>query len=434
MKTSIRKLLSYSTATFMLGIISLSAHSKGDDMPFTSPEKVGMSSERLERVVALAKRYVDQQNFSGVVTLIARKGKIVHLNAEGNMGIDNVTPLKTDSLFRIYSMTKPVTAVAAMILYEDGRFNMTDPVSKFLPEFAEQKLLVVKENGETELVAPKTPVTMRHLLTHTAGMSYGWTPDNPVDVQYGEAKLFENKTLPEFTKALANIPLRFEPGTRYHYSVAFDVVGAVIEKLSGMPLDKFYQENIFGPLGMNDTFFEVPADKMDRLASDQGWDYKNNKIAVVPAEQSRNYKDVSLMVGGGGLVSTAEDYLRFSQMVMNGGSLNGVRILGPKTVQFLSANHLTKKVWEEGRGQYPALDFYPGQSMALGYGVVTEPGIMPDISSKGELSWGGVAGTQFWIDPEEQLIGIALVQLYQSPWSLRYDFKSATYQALTELN
>jgi len=258
----------------MLGIISLSAHSKGDDMPFTSPEKVGMSSERLERVVALAKRYVDQQNFSGVVTLIARKGKIVHLNAEGNMGIDNATPLKTDSLFRIYSMTKPVTAVAAMILYEDGRFNMTDPVSKFLPEFAEQKLLVVKENGETELVAPKTPVTMRHLLTHTAGMSYGWTPDNPVDVQYGEAKLFENKTLPEFTKALANIPLRFEPGTRYHYSVAFDVVGAVIEKLSGMPLDKFYQENIFGPLGMNDTFFEVPADKMDRLASDQGWDYK----------------------------------------------------------------------------------------------------------------------------------------------------------------
>ena len=416
------------SSLLMIGSMLMTASVQARDLTVIQAEKVGVSTQRLKKIDALADRYVEQGRYSGIVTMVARDGKIIHQKAAGKFGIDNPKPMQIDTLFRIYSMTKPITAAAALILYEEGKFHIDDPVSKYLPEYAEQKLL-----KEGELVAPTSPMTIRHLLTHTAGLTYGWTTDNPVDIEYGEAKLFENDNLADFSKALAAIPLRFEPGTRYHYSVAFDVLGALIEKVSGMPLDEFYQSRIFKPLGMSDTFFEVPADKMHRLASDQGWDYENAKIAVVPADQGRKFDKVSLFVGGGGLVSTITDYMRFSQMILNGGELNGVRLLGPKTVDFMGANHLSDTVRAEGVGQYPALDLYNGQSMALGYGVVTNPDAMPDLSSKGELSWGGVAGTKFWIDPQENIIGIAMVQLYRAPWKLRSDLKTATYQALEEL-
>lgn len=412
----------------LIGCLLLSQNLYARDLDTSKAETVGVSDERLKKVNTLADKYVEQGNYSGIVTMVARDGKIIHQNAAGTYGIDNAKPLEIDTLFRIYSMTKPITAAAALILYEEGKFHIDDPVSKHLPEFSEQKVIV-----DGELVAPKSPMTIRHLLTHTAGLTYGWTRDNPVDIAYQEAKLFESKDLQEFVTKLAAIPLRFEPGTRYHYSVALDVVGAIVEKLSGMALDEFYQQRIFQPLKMNDTFFEVPKDKMHRLASDQGWDYTNNKIVTVPAGQSRRFDKVSLFVGGGGLVSTVTDYMRFSQMILNGGELNGARILGPKTVALMAADHLSDKVRAEGVGEYPALDLYNGQSMALGYGVVTDADTMPDLSSEGELSWGGVAGTKFWIDPQEKLIGIAMVQLYQSPWKLRSDLKTATYQALEEL-
>lgn len=359
--------------------------------------------------------------------MVARRGKIIHQYAAGNYGVGNAKPMANDTLFRIYSMTKPVTAIAAMILYEEGKFHMTDPVSKFLPEFAEQKIL-----RDGELLKPKSPMTMRQLLTHTAGLSYGWS-DNPVDQQYRDSEVMTSNNLTEFSKKLATLPLLFEPGTRYHYSVAFDVLGAIIEKLSGQPLDEFYQTRIFQPLAMGDTFFQVPEDKKHRLASDQYWDDENNKVAAVEPGTRRNYDKVSLFFGGGGLVSTIGDYMRFCQMVLNGGSLDGVRLLGPKTMQFVASDHLTPEVRAEGRGEYPSMDFFPGQSMALGYGIITNPAITPSISSKGELSWGGVAGTKFWIDPVEQLIGIAMVQQYRSPWQLRFDLKVATYQALLDL-
>jgi CubicO group peptidase (beta-lactamase class C family) len=326
-------------------------------------------------------------------------------------------------------MTKPITAVAAMILYEEGKYQMTDPVARYLPQFDGQML----QAGDT-LIEPASPMTMGQLFTHTAGLTYGWTADNPVDIQYGDAKLFESRDLDEFIEKLAELPLRFEPGTRYHYSVAMDVLGAVVEKLSGQTLEAFFEARIFKPLGMTDTFFSVPAEKIHRLASSHYWDSENNKLALVPPENERSNTNVTLFSGGGGLVSTITDYMRFCEMLIKGGSYNGARLLGPKTVQFMSADHLTPEVRAEGVGQYPSLDFFPGQSMALGFGVIINPGITPAISSKGELSWGGIAGTQFWIDPEEDLIGIAMVQLYRSPWPLRFDFKVATYQALTELN
>jgi len=385
-------------------------------------ESVGMSSERLQKVDQLASQYIVDKKYSGIVTLVARKGKIVHLNAQGTLGVDNQTPMKTDTLFRIYSMTKPITTIAAMMLYEQGKFHMNDPVSKYLPEFADQKVWV-----DGELNTPKSPMLMRQLFMHSAGLSYGFNVQDPVDVLYQKANLFNAPNLQVFTDELAKLPLRYEPGERYHYSVGLDVVGAVIEKLSGMPLDVFFKERIFEPLKMQDTFFELPADKQSRLADDQTWDASNNVIATVPPERSLDFTKVSLFTGGGGLISTAHDYFRFSQMVLNGGQLDGARLLSPKTIEYLSLPHMTPQVRSVG-----VHNLHGGQTMALGYGVVTNPELMPAISSKGELSWAGLAGTKFWIDPEEQLIAIALVQLYNAPWPLRYDLKAVTYQAIEE--
>jgi CubicO group peptidase (beta-lactamase class C family) len=403
-------------------IITTSAH--GKDTLITKAEKVGMSTERLQRIDALGQRYIAEGNYSGLVTLVARKGKIVHLKAHGNFGVDNDRPMEIDTLFRIYSMTKPVTAVAAMILYEQGKFHMNDPVSKYLPAFEEQKVLV---NGE--LIAPEAPMLMRQLFMHTAGLSYGSSADNPVDIAYQQAKLFESKDLNEFIAKVAKLPLRYQPGERYHYSVSMDVLGAVIEKLAAMPLDQFYSKRIFQPLNMNDTFFELPAAKKQRFASDQYWDAQANKVVVMPEGRTRSYDKVGLFMGGGGLISSASDYFRFSQMVLNGGELDGVRLLGPKTIEYLASNHMTAEVRAVGKH-----NLHAGQSMALGYGVVTEPARMPAISSRGEISWAGLAGTKFWIDPQEQLIGIGLVQLYKSPWPLRSDLKVGAYQAIIELN
>ncbi len=397
------------------------------ELTLSEPEKVGMSTKRLKRIDQMAEEYIKAGRYSGMVTMVARKGKVVHLNATGNTHAGGDKPMKTDTLFRIYSMTKPITAVAAMMLYEQGKFRMDDPVYFYLPEFKEQKVLV---NGEE--VEPKSPMLMRQLFTHTAGLTYGFTPDNPVDLAYNEQNLLNAKSLDEFVKKVSKLPLRFEPGTRYHYSVATDILGAVIERISGQTLDKYFQQRIFNPLGMNDTFFNIPSEKLSRLAGDHGWDAKNNRVFVVPADRQRDFSNNGMFSGGGGLVSTISDYMRFSQMVLNGGQYNGVRLLSPTTIEYMTLNHLPAAARAQGRGQYPSLDLYSGQSMALGYGVVTAPAMMPAISSKGEISWSGAAGTQFWIDPKEEMIAIALVQLYQAPWPLRLDLKATSYQAIVD--
>jgi CubicO group peptidase (beta-lactamase class C family) len=418
-----------STLTMVSSLLTLSATSLASDIRITKAKKVGMSSSQLVKLDEMGQRYIDNKQYSGLVSMVARKGKVVHFSAHGNMSVDNNTPMKTDSLFRIYSMTKPITAVAAMILYEEGKFQLNDPVSKYLPEFADVKVL---QDGE--LVAPTAPMTIRQLFTHSTGLSYGFATDNSVDEEYRKIQPLESKSLAEFVTKVTKIPLRFEPGTRYQYSVSYDVLGAIIEKLSGMPLDEFFQQRIFKPLGMQDTFFQVPANKLKRLAGDQYWDANNKKVAAVPADRQRDYTNVSLFSGGGGLVSSASDYMRFAQMVLNGGSYNGVRILGPKTVQYMGLNHLTPEARAEGVGEFQNSDLYAGQSMALGFGVVTNPALMPATSSLGEISWAGVAGTKFWIDPKEEIIGIAMVQQYSAPWPLRFDMKVAAYSAITELN
>lgn len=398
------------------------------ELPFVKPEKVGFSSARLQQINEFAKRNVDEGKHVGIVTMVARHGKIVHFSAVGKYGIDNDKPMEKDTLFRIYSMTKAITSVAAMMLYEEGRFQLADPVSKYLPEFKDVRILV---NGNPE--SPKSEMTIEQLMTHTAGLTYGNSGDDPVEVAYREANIWKSRDLNEFVGKISAIPLRFEPGSRYHYSVATDILGAVIERISGQSLESFFQERIFKPLDMNDTFFNVPEAKLGRLASNQVWSKTENAITLVSAEYNRPPTGVTLFSGGGGLISTAMDYMVFCDMLRRGGSFNGVRILGPKTVQYMTIDHLTPEVRNNGASDYPASHLYPGQSFGLGLGVITDPGQSQVISSKGEVSWGGAADTKYWIDPEEDLVVVLMTQLLSAPWDTRYQMKIATYQALTKL-
>ena len=311
---------------------------------------------------------------------MARDGKIVHFEAVGQRGADDEAPMTKDALFRIFSMSKPITAVAAMMLYEEGRFALSDPVAEFVPELAELDILV-----EGELVPAERTMTMRHLLTHTGGLSYGFNPRDPVDAKYREAQPLQAKDLDEFAERLGTLPLAFEPGERWHYSVAVDVTGLVVQRLSGMSFDAFLKERLFDPLGMEDTFFNVPADKLDRLLPNHGWNREEEKLV----QFDQPYEETGLFSGGGGLVSSTMDYLRFSEMVRRGGELDGVRILSPKTVQFMTANHLPSTVTGAGSGENP-LEGVAARSFGfgLGFGVNINPVGAGVLGSFGEYSWG----------------------------------------------
>ncbi|MBT4519529.1 MAG: beta-lactamase family protein [Halieaceae bacterium] len=393
-----------------------------------SPESVGFSSERLQQVSRYTRDDVAAGRHAGFVTMVARHGKIVHFDAVGRYGIDNDKPMARDTLFRIYSMTKPITSVALMMLYEEGAFQMNDPVSKYLPALADLK--IYDPSGDYRTAAP---ITIEQLLTHTAGLTYGFRADDPVDKLYQDSDLRNSKNLSEFIDHLSQLPLHYEPGTRYHYSVATDVLGAVIEKISGMSLDVFFEQRIFKPLGMNDTFFSVPRDKLSRLATNHRWDAEADSLALLPPQSSREITDVTFFSGGGGLISSAMDYMIFCEMLRRGGAYNGARILGPKTVQYMTIDHLTPEVRNRGADEYPESHLYPGQSFGLGLAVILNPGTSDVVSSRGEYSWGGAADTKFWIDPEEDLVVVLMTQLMGSPWPTRYQMKAATYQALTEL-
>ena len=412
-------------------------------LPVAKAERVGMSSERLDRITAMTQKYVDEGKLAGVITMVARDGKLVHFEAVGNKGADDPRPLEKDDLFRIYSMTKPITATAAMQLYEQGKFHMNDPVHKFIPEFKDLKVL--NENGEQ--VPVKNHMTMQQLLSHTTGLSYGFDPINdPVDKLYVEAKLWEHENLDALMQTVSKLPLKFEPGSAWHYSIAVDVTGAVIERISGQSFDEYLEEHIFDPLSMDDTFFQLPADKKARFLPNHSWDPQKNKLVEMnpellvqlgASENSAmfNFDEVSLYSGGGGLVSTAMDYLKFAEMMRNGGELDGVRILGEKTVKYMAKNHLTASITASGTGESPVSILGQrdmGAGFGLGFGVVTDTVKAGVVGSNGEFNWGGAAGTVFWIDPVEEMVVVGMIQLMGSPWSLRSDLKVAAYQAITE--
>ncbi len=402
------------------------------EIPQVRAEREGLSTERLVRITDLSQRYVDEGKLAGVLTMVARDGKIVHYEAVGHRGVNDPRPLTKDALFRIYSMTKPIAAVAAMILYEEGAFELHDPVSKYLPEL---KDLMVWRDGAA--VPATNTMTMQHLLTHTAGFSYGFDPNDPVDKLYRNEAIFESADLDEFVTRVAKLPLKFEPGSQWHYSVAVDLTGLVVQRISGQRFDEFLAQRLFKPLGMNDTFFSVPDDKLDRFLPNHSWDDKANKLVDFDgARFGGNYRGTTLYSGGGGLVSTAMDYMRFAEMLRAGGSLDGVRILSPKTVQFMTMDHLPASVGAAGTGERPTVNvstFRGGFGFGLGFGIVTDVAALGVMGSVGEYSWGGAAGTIFWVDPVEDIVAIGMIQLMGSPWPLRSELKVLTNQAITRL-
>jgi CubicO group peptidase (beta-lactamase class C family) len=400
------------------------------DVAVVNSEAVGFSSDRLGKISEFVDREIAAGNLVGAVTLVARHGQVVLFESAGRYGIEDNRPMDKDALFRIFSMTKPITTVAAMILYEEGAFHLGDPVAKYLPELKDMQLLI-----DGSPVTPQRQMTIKQLMTHTAGLTNGWHLEHPVERAYRDAALYQSADLDAFIDKLATLPLRFEPGTRYHYSVATDVLGALVERLSGQTLEQFFQARIFDPLDMHDTFFNVPESKVARLAGGHLWNAERQLMEPMPAGLLPPPSGVTLFSGGGGLISTARDYWRFCEMLRQGGSLDGVRILGPKTVQAMTMARLTPQVRNNGATEYPASHLYPGQSFGLGAGVITDPAQAQVISSKGEFSWGGIANTKFWIDPKEDLIVVFMSQVMGTPHSdrHRFDLKVATYQALTEL-
>jgi len=411
----------------LLGVVACGLQAA--ELPTTKPEKAGFSSERLHKITEFTQRAVDDGRHAGFVTMVARRGKIVHFEAVGQYGVDNDKPMDKGALFRIFSMTKPVTAVAMMMLYEEDKFQMSDPVSKYLPELANLTLF-----NDGEPATGSFNPTIEQLFTHTAGFTYGFRPDSEaVDAMYHDTDLINSADLDDFIGRLSQLPLRFEPGKRYNYSVAYDILGAIVEKISGQSLDVYFRERIFEPLEMNDTFFSVPEEKLSRLATNHYWDREQDALIAAPPDDLFSNTEVTFFSGGGGLVSTAMDYMVFCEMLRRGGSYNGARILGPKTIQYMTMNHLTPEVRNNGATDFPESHLYKGQYFGLGFGVMREPGLSEVISSAGAYSWGGAAGTKFWIDPEEDLVAILMTQLMWAPTDRRYQMKIATYQALTEL-
>ncbi len=395
------------------------------DLARVAPEEVGMSSERLERLSSAMQGLVDDGRLAGITTMISRHGKVAHFGTFGHRDIEAGSEMSEDVIFRIYSMTKPITGVALMILYEEGKFRLSDPVHRYIPEF--EGLVVAKEDGPDgqPITEPADhAMTVRELMAHTAGLSYGIFSESQVDTLYNEANVLDNdSTLKDMIDKLSKIPLRQQPGSMWHYSVAVDVQGYLVEVLSGQRFDEFLDERIFGPLGMTDTAFHVDADKADRFAQVYTHDADGALAAQEGFGGRRNYLEPpNFLSGGGGLVSTTMDYMRFSQMLANGGELDGVRILAPSTVELMHLNHLPRDVKEMS----------PGTGFGLDFAVVLDP-VLADGISKGEYYWGGAAGTWFWIDPKEDLVFVGMIQHFGPD---RPDVRSLsrrlTYQAIIE--
>lgn len=394
------------------------------DLLRAEPESVGMSSERLARIKPFMQHYIDDNKLAGIVTLIARNGKIVHFEKVGILNSDTGEEIQKDSLFRIYSMTKPIVSVAAMMLLEEGKLLLDKPVADYLPDFKDTKVLV-----DGVEVPQSHPFTVRELMSHQAGLTYGVFSNTPVDKQYRAAKILGNKDLADMVSELSKIPLLNQPGTKWVYSVSADVLGRLIEVVSGQPLDEYLASRLFIPLKMNDTFFEVPKDKASRFGTNHMLDAETGSLKVIDRPETSAYtKDVTFFSGGGGLVSTAADYLRFNQMLLNGGILDGARIISPKTIQIMTTNHLAAEV-HSGFGERPGVASTYG--FGLGFAVLLSPPLT-GLGSEGGYTWGGMAGTIFWNDPKEDLTAVLMVQMQSNPYPLREEFKNLVYQAIVE--
>ena len=381
--------------------------------------------------------YLSDGRLYGIHTRFAHKGEVLSDYIAGIRGLENATPVEDDTIYRIYSMSKPITGVAMMMLWEEGQFDLDDPVSKFIPEFADLKVLDgVAEDGSAILVEPERQPTMRELMSHTSGFGYGLSGADPANSAFRDMKVLESPDMDTFIDKTAQIPLLFQPGDAWFYSVGMDIQGAIIERLSGQTFGEFLQTRLFAPLGMTDTGFYVPEEEYDRLSEVYGFDPETGAMVPVPFPGVMFRKEtISFESGGGGLVSTMDDYSQFAQMLVNRGELNGVRILKPETIEVMTENVLTETQFLSSLGVNQG-DTYPGLGMGLTVGTVEDPAAVPSTIPAGSYFWSGAASTWFWIDPVNEAYFIGMVQVFDNnnpngPLEMRETSSSAIYGPVT---
>ena len=419
---------------FSLAIFAcvLSAAAGAQDIPSAKPESVGLSAERLDRIGAAVDKSIADKEIAGAVTMVVRHGHVAWFKAQGMMDREAGKAMSPDVIFRICSMTKPITSVAVMMLYEEGHFQLDDPISKFLPEFKNPKVLVKPSSGEPYSIPATREITIRDLLRHTSGLTYNWNADlgkmyNEANVAHG--LLQYDGTIGDSVKHLATMPLLFNPGDRWEYSLGVDVLGRLVEVVSGKPLDEFFRTRIFEPVGMKDSYFFLPDNKVDRLATAYSYDdskglsrFPDSPVTEGAFRYSADYPyrgPKKLFSGGGGLASTAMDYARFCQMMLDNGKVGQNRLLSRKSVELMTSDQLGK--------------IGPDQGFGLGFGVAGVKGPLSELGSVGEYSWGGFFYTGFSIDPKEQMIVIFMAQLHPTgSVDIQQKVQTLAYQAIND--
>ncbi len=411
------------TSLFFTSLFTATLVAAAGELPFAPPEDVGMSSAKLRGIEQAVGGHLDKNHLAGAVTLVLRKGNIVHFESHGWRDLKSKTPMTKDAIFRIYSMTKPIVSTAVMMLHEEGKFQLDDAVEDYIPEFSSLK--VFNRDGD---VATKRPMSIRDLLRHTSGLTYGFFGNSPVDQKYLQAGVLAGSDdSAMFAAKLGELPLLYQPGERWVYSVAVDVQGVLIERISGKSLDRFLRERILEPLGMSDTGFNVPAEKRDRFATNYSPDEKGG-LRVNDDPATSNYRfPPRFFSGGGGLVSTASDYAKFVQMMLNGGELFGTRFLKPETVKEMTRNQLSGNA-------YPIVigDVRNGVGFGLGYSVRVEDSTFDSDAPVGEYGWGGAASTHFWVSPKDDLAVITMEQTMPYTSSLEFALKGLVYDAIND--
>ena len=402
------------------------------------PEEVGLSSSRLARIGEHFGRYIDAGKLAGTLTLIARQRKVAYFEAQGHLEIERRRPVTPDSVFRIYSMTKPITSVGLMMLYEQGRLQLDDPVHRFIPSWRDLKVFVGGNHPTWKTTPVERPMTIRDLLSHTSGLTYGFMERTNVDAAYRKLGVADRArpgyTLRDMVETLAELPLEFSPGTRWNYSVSTDVVGHLIEVISGQRLDAYLREHVLQPLGMVDTGFVIADEQRARFAANYERQ-ADGSLKLIDDPANSVYRECSFFSGGGGFVSTARDYFRFTAMMLNKGELDGIRLLGRKTVELMTMNHLPdgQDLTALAQAGMFTETAYAGVGFGLGFSVMRSPARAQISGTPGEHAWGGAASTAFWIDPVEDLIVIFMTQLMpSSSYPLRRELRALAYSALID--
>ena len=402
-----------------------------------SPESMGFSAERLERIGTVMQRYVAEGKIAGIIATVARRGQTAYREKFGFADVESGAAMQFDTIFRIASMTKPVTSIAAMLLYEEGWFDLNTFVYEFIPAFKDVKVFVKQDKSGLEVAPLERPITFRHLFTHTSGLSYGFAPeDDLIDRLYTEAGASlsgfyapgSRATGRDLMDVLVKLPLAFQPGTQWRYSLSIDVIGYLVELISRKPLDVFLRERVFEPLGMVDTDFYVPAEKTSRLA--RIYMTPESGAGLARVDLPAPTKPPAFLSGGGGLFSTAGDYARFAQMLVNGGELDGVRLLSPRTVALMEMNQAPSQAMPYE--QAPGILKNSGYGYGLGMRVLTDVAASGRAGSVGEFGWDGAFATYVWIDRHEALYGLLMMQHQAWRFPIHDQFKALTYQALVE--